>query len=572
MLCNNVFWQSLGYDFWSGSSDEAHDDDSSSTATLSAPVHLTGHEIYKSREDGHETSFEEARLLKWKVSPQQQQHQWNPASSPRNSAEKAKMIEKSLNMFQSERVKRNSRINTSEESIAGSIMPPPPSRPPTLLTRGSSQFDEPPAFACSMPVTQIGGGGGGTLASVVSNGEETVAIKKYAEQLIKLGADPNARSIDAVGHQGLVDQTINTKECLQDILSMFNRPLSCEKPGPKAKTSKNHSSKPLTPDSGEGFQVFLDDDLDAPPPAPKNSRIPKKESFNIFQDEEESIPSRGKASARSGTGQGLGFEVSVDEDNIKAGPPLKNGRDRKTGTSFAIFQDDENSNPRRVGKPAPAPVKAGFEVFLDEDVDVRPKQTRIPPKANRAFEVYNDEEVAPKKLVRKPTPFAVFVDEDFDASSESPSSLQSLKGPAKASSSFQVYADEEQDTRPRTTTRIPSSSLQEKVKPFAVFEDEVLPAAPRNLESRLPRSKPMPKPKSSSGFSIFVDEDLPSQPVRKQPSSSSSTRKWSCVYILDDFDDECQRRVRFFITFGSQCFMSLILSELVQTFPLLSSY
>lgn len=435
------------------------------------------------------------------------------------------MIEKSLNMFQSERVKRNSRINASEESFAGSMMPPPPSRPPTLLTRGSSQFDEPPAFACSMMVTQIGGGGG-TLASVVSNGEETVAIKKYAEQLIKLGADPNARSLDAVGHQGLVDQTINTKECLQDILSMFNRPLSCEKPGPRAKTSKNHPSKPLTPDSGEGFQVFLDDDLDAPPPS-KNSRIPKKESFNIFQDEEESIPSRGKASARSGTGQGLGFEVFKDEDNIKAAgpPPPKNGRDRKTETSFAIFQDDENSNPRRLGKPAPAPVKAGFEVFLDEEVDVRPKQSRIPPKTNRAFEVYNDEEVAPKKLVRKPTPFAVFVDEDLDASSESSSSLQSLKGSAKAAPPFQVYADEEQDTRPRTTTRNSSSSLQEKVKSFAVFEDEVLPAAPRNVESRLPRSKPMPKPKSSSGFSIFVDEDLPSQPVRKQPSSSSSTRK-----------------------------------------------
>ena len=439
------------------------------------------------------------------------------------------MIEKSLNMFQFERVKRDSRINTSEESLAGSMMPPPPSRPPTLLTRGSSQFDEPPAFACSMPVAQIGGGGGGTLASVVSNGEETVAIKKYAEQLIKLGADPNARSIDAVGHQGLVDQTINTKECLQDILSMFNRPLSCEKPGSRAKTSKNHPSKPLPPDSGEGFQVFLDDDLDAPPPpAPKNSRIPKKESFNIFQDEEENIPSRGKASARCGTGQGLGFEVSVDEDNIKAAgpPPPKNGRDCKTGTSFAIFQDDENSNPRRLGKPAPAPVKAGFEVFLDEEVDVRPKQSRIPPKTNRAFEVYNDEEVAPKKLVRKPTPFAVFVDEDLDASSESPSSLQSLKGSAKAAPPFQVYADEEQDTRPRTTTRnSSSSSLQEKVKPFAVFEDEVLPPAPRNVESRLPRSKPMPKPKPSSGFSIFVDEDLPSQPVRKQPLSSSSTRK-----------------------------------------------
>ena len=166
-------------------SDEAHDGDSSSTTTLSASVHLTGYEIYKSREDGHETSFEEARLLKWKASPQQQQHQWIFASSPRNSAEKAKMIEKSLNVFQLERVKRDSRVNTSEESLAGSVMPPPPSRPPTLLTGGSSQFDEPPAFACSMLVTQIGGGGG-TLASVVSNGEETVAIKKYAEQLIKL--------------------------------------------------------------------------------------------------------------------------------------------------------------------------------------------------------------------------------------------------------------------------------------------------------------------------------------------------------------------------------------------------
>lgn len=450
-------------------------------------------------------------------------------SSPRNSAEKAKMIEKSLNMFQSERVKRDSRINASEDSSAGSMMaPPPPSRHPSLLTRGLSQLDEPPAFACSMPVTQNGGGGGGgTLASVVSNGEETVAIKKYAEQLIKLGADPNCRSIDALGHQGLVDQTINTKECLQDILSMFNRPLSCEEPAPRAKTSKNHFSKPFTPDAGEGFQVFLDDDLGARP-APENSRIPKKGSFNIFQDEEESIPSRGRAAAR--TGQGLGFEVFVDEDNITAaGPPQpKNGRDCKTKASFVIFQDDENSNPRKLGKPAPAPVKAGFEVFLDEEVDIPPKQSRIPPKTNRGFEIYKDEEVAPRKLVRKlvrkPTPIAVFVDEDVDASSESPSSLKQSTGPAKAaasssSSSFQVYAEEEKDTRPGP----PTSQMKVK-KSFAVFEDEDLAAAPRNVESKLPRSKPMPKPKSSSG-GFYVDEDLPTQPLRKHLSSSSSTRR-----------------------------------------------
>ena len=46
--------------------------------------------------------------------------------------------------------------------------------------------------------------------------------------------------------------------------------------------------------------------------------------------------------------------------------------------------------------------------------------------------------------------------------------------------------------------------------------------------------------------------------------------KYTCQ--THTFVDEFQRKVRFFTTFVSQRFMSLVLSELVQTFPLSSSY
>lgn len=473
----------------------------------SGAPHLVGSEIFQGGEDGRETCFEEARLVRWKM-PHPAAH--HPAvSSPRSSAEKAKLIEKSLNMFQSKNAKQknqdsrfsdrevpvperrvhdidisnkmvgklsrgSSNESSSDESVA-SFLAPPATKSSMSRASSMSSIDEPPPFACSMPNSQF-----------TANGEETIAIKKYAEELIIHGADPNGRRTDVGRHQGLIDQTINTKECLQDILSMFNRPLSCEKV-PQRKPRASKSSRP-SPNSTEGFDVFIDDDEDNPPvPRPQNNGVNLNRGFEIFNDEENDPSQLSKIHAKKG------FEVFVDEV-ISAPPP----RTRKLKmNSFEVFQD--------VPDVVKQPGKGSFEVFEDELPPTKP--------GKGSFEVFQDEPASTKaakgnflvdevkhRVARPPArkipsamcegSFDIFVDDDVVAKSSVPKQGSSSRG---TESTFQVYADEDS---------IP---------------------APKNVERRIPKSKPVSK-SQTGGFSIFIDDDVAVQPVRK-PKLQSSTRK-----------------------------------------------
>ena len=347
-------------------------------------MHLVGSEIYKAREDGHELSFEELRLSRWKMPFHSLNH--NSVSSPRSSGEKAKLIEKSLNMFQSKsghqqspppnlsdkepsRASRGSSHRSSSDEFISSFNPPQPTTSSVSRVNSVSSMDEPPAFACTMPTSQM---------SV--NGEETVAIKKYAEELIINGG----RATEL--HHGLIDQTMTSKECLQDILSMFNRPLSCAEPAQRKARVPNTSG--LGPQNSSGFEVFVDDTDNnfAVPHSQKTTINKSKAAFEVFNDEEND-PNQGNKGS---------FEVFVDDE---INPPPRN-MFLKNSKPFEVFQDEEIL-PKK-------PTKGSFKVFADDEINPPPKS--MFQKKNKPFEVFQDEEILPKKPTKGS--FEVFVDED----------------------------------------------------------------------------------------------------------------------------------------------------------------
>lgn len=412
-----------------------------------------GSEIYRARADGHESSFEEARLSRWKVPLHSLNH--SSASSPRSSAEKAKLIEKSLNIFQSksgrlQSLSSNMSDREPSRTSGGSSHQSTSDEPASNSSSSSfcrvnsvSSMDEPPAFACTMPSSQLS-----------INGEETVAIKKYAEELITNGG----RSTEL--HQGLIDQTMTSKECLQDILSMFNRPLSCEKPAQR-KARTGNTRRPGPPDAG--FEVFVDElDEGCGVPRPQKKSVNKnRATFEVFNDEEND-PNQGKNG---------GFEVFVDEE-IDAPRNISKLQTKKS-IPLKVFQD-EDLLPKK-------PTKGSFEVFVDEGVKAArpPAQKPSSGSARGSFDVFVDDDLDLQGLKK-------FEDTKFPKASFKGSTSGALKG------GFQVLAD----------------------------EDDV--PAPRNVDRLVPKSKPVIKP--TSGFSIFVDEDIASQLIRK-PRLAPSTRR-----------------------------------------------
>ena len=97
--------------------------------------------------------------------------------------------------------------------------------------------------------------------------------------------------------------------------------------------------------------------------------------------------------------------------------------------------------------------------------------------------------------------------------------------PGSARGSFDEFVDDDLDTLKtggdtefsRGFGSKPSTSRAVKGS-FQVYTDE---GAPRNVDKCNPKSKPVSKP---SGFSIFVDEDVASQPVRKARLGASTRR------------------------------------------------
>lgn len=91
-------------------------------------------------------------------------------------------------------------------------------------------------------------------------------------------------------HHGLVDPTINLKEAINDINSMFGQPLNIMKTNKPKKLKKILNQEPVL----QGFSIFADDEMEGQT-AQASSRFehsklleqkPKSESFHIFADDD----------------------------------------------------------------------------------------------------------------------------------------------------------------------------------------------------------------------------------------------------------------------------------------------
>ncbi|KAH7285007.1 hypothetical protein KP509_33G007200 [Ceratopteris richardii] len=210
----------------------------------------------------------------------------------------------------------------------------------------------------STPVTDKLGSG--------SFGEETIQIRNFAAGVIT----GKEQDVEDARHHGLVDPTINTKEALQDILSMFCKPLDINKNGMGKPSSKKLSytgaagSLPSYHDDKRGaesvnseimlqplgFSVFKDDEREQPRQQITNSQAPL---FPLFNDENQ------KVELLVGSLNSEPLELSVYQDDEQDQPKLKfqkasgdhchydpEGKRQSyaetRNSEFYVFRDDES--------------------------------------------------------------------------------------------------------------------------------------------------------------------------------------------------------------------------------------
>lgn len=294
------------------------------------------------------------------------------------------------------------------------------------------------------------------LNSFSMQGDETVAIRRFAEEVIVLGSDPKVNSIDAVSHHGLVEPTINTKEALADILDMFNKPLesdSAQSKVRKPKETKKRSSDPTTKSSG--FEIFVDEDLGVSGSAKtKNSdKRPKAMSgrssaepvlqtrgFHSFADENSGVQKpRGsgkhdRAISRpfDSTSQSTGFDIYVDEDLDFQGPSHLNKsveKHEKRSSNSSLdpglqpggFSDEGHQRESKATNCTPFDPAFGsstFHIFEDDDLIAK---EHLQPGENDdswAFQILADDNLVMKRPLQPSqndglSPLQIFVDDDL---------------------------------------------------------------------------------------------------------------------------------------------------------------
>ncbi|BBN17333.1 checkpoint serine/threonine-protein kinase [Marchantia polymorpha subsp. ruderalis] len=242
-------------------------------------------------------------------------------------------------------------------------------------------------------------------------GDETIAIKRFADEIIVLGTDPRVNSIDTGSHHGLVDPTINTKECVADILDMFNKPLESDNLRSKSRVSKD--SKKRTSKSG-GFQIFVDDDLQVE----RHMEPCKNEKRVKCPSSKFSVAGENKLS---------GFQVYMDEDlggkrpvsfkgNAKSSINLSKKSEPESG-KFQIYEDEnfavqparpKQSQRKTVSKLSTIQSK-DFQVFVDDEFcDLTPGQNgkcgenqKLSDENAENWKIVDNEDMIDKRLKAK---------------------------------------------------------------------------------------------------------------------------------------------------------------------------
>ncbi|XP_065871548.1 mitotic spindle checkpoint protein BUBR1 [Euphorbia lathyris] len=108
------------------------------------------------------------------------------------------------------------------------------------------------------------------------HGEDTVVVKKFVDRAI-VG---KSEAEDAC-HHGLVEPTINMKEAMNAINSMFREPIETA-PTRRSKTSQSKEQNP----NNNGFNVFIDEDS-ANETKPSHKKEENNTSLQIFVDDDE---------------------------------------------------------------------------------------------------------------------------------------------------------------------------------------------------------------------------------------------------------------------------------------------
>ncbi|KAH8974207.1 hypothetical protein BDL97_01G089800 [Sphagnum fallax] len=446
-----------------GRSPVRDDSDYGSTGSAYLTPVLIGSVIYKPSENEGQVSFEEFRLAQWCG-------QDSPAGALSSSVEKAKRIEMSLNKF-----------GSAPDCLPSQGMK-------TSVMEGACS----PAGSCKSILGQSPAAEGSLLpprmprqiASAPSaNGDETIAIKRFADQLIFQGVVDS----DAAGHQGLVDPTINTQEASEYIISQFNRPLSCGNLRDKSKTSTARARVGCQDKEFEILVDSLDSEQDLRPQhqpgtqactnrrsQENKSAISNNGSFDIFVDNE-------LMTGQLGEGQGMkhqekieGLKVFEDAPYIER-PKQKLAESKNSG--ILAFVDEEAVPSQTTKKPIPS-----FEVFEDNNSADHPvhkiMQREVGGQGTRSFEIFRDENdvqakkkpVVTNRTVKKPsfqTPRAVNV---VGTTQSNPRN----KG-------FEVFTDQENlDLDPPLSKATSSKAAEKKRSPlqhtsqksFSVFVDE----------------------------------------------------------------------------------------------------
>ncbi|KAJ9539824.1 hypothetical protein OSB04_026330 [Centaurea solstitialis] len=109
-------------------------------------------------------------------------------------------------------------------------------------------------------------------------GDNTVVLKFAKTAIVGKSKAEDAR------HHGLVEPTINTKEAMDAINSMFREPLG---PEPFQKHSSHRSKENGEECSKDSFKVFNDDDSGSINEPPSNENQPMDEPFQIYCDDDE---------------------------------------------------------------------------------------------------------------------------------------------------------------------------------------------------------------------------------------------------------------------------------------------
>ena len=191
-------------------------------------------------------------------------------------------------------------------------------------------------------------------------GDETIQIRNFAAKAIT----GKEKDVEDAQHHGLVDPTVNTKEAIQYILSMFREPMDIgNKKEARKSTDKQllFSSSPVNSNKmqslqSQPFEFLVFSDSDCPSELGHSSGNNEETPFVVFDDER---PEGILAKTGQDVDKESGFFVFKDDEAIDT-----------EQEAFGVYRDDETFEDASKGKVLAEKrneENSGLFVFRDEE-------------------------------------------------------------------------------------------------------------------------------------------------------------------------------------------------------------